>query len=814
MAWQIDEERSNVQFDVEGKRVAIIAPSGGGGSVPYIIKTDDTTQPTDENLYSALKVKNLIEGISPLSEFFVGHYENGVLTSVECLVDLWTNYAISAKGLGSGGGGGGIDVDRMWQELASSGNEQIAVGHLANALGGYQPLIDSSHKLAYSLISGTPTSLPASDVYAWAKASTKPSYTLDEVSDGATRKLAAYVLKAGDTMSGDLNTHHLIPVTTNAYNIGSASKLFQYLYARYIMSNASYALRLGIGAGDYEGAYITIRTNGKVTLGGDFSPTKAVETAAELGLGGPLFLLGTGNNKRIYFDSTHYLELDSNGYLHTNVGFYSDSFITAKGQGSGGGGGGIDVDRMWQELASSGNEQIAIGHLANALGGYQPLIDSGHKLAYSLLSGVPTKLSQFTDDVVSGHYLHVDGKAADSDKLDGYHFGYGNAHESNNNYITARFSRILDLSSLSASNFYPVTVQIGSRSAWECRIHSQSSSSSAAYNQNWIDFELNGRGWYDSPQGLIVRGYGAYDSNEICIGSIGMGADDGLGVIWLRGGLTYYCESNFVLTEHSANYSNGNEVYSVGAGFSGGTNAHVNVWFTPGVQFPVPARQFSSGMLRGGFYFQKEVKADGGFIGNLTGRATEADHADVATNADKVDGYHASDLRRASATMTVPASPSSSASYAGYYTLFTLPDMSLPDNSGVRRLTLICTRQSTGYSLPYSVDITIYSSNYNNLVIKVEGGASPNMADSFRYCGDTRQFQVHHRSGLSYSIGYQLLYNIPSEQDGARGANITPSSGNLVKDTATHTSVTDIPWTGGFYITGNIASSTAVAAKR
>ena len=37
-----------------------------------------------------------------------------------------------------------------------------------------------------------PTTLPASDVSAWAKASTKPGYTLDEVSDGSTRKLSNY----------------------------------------------------------------------------------------------------------------------------------------------------------------------------------------------------------------------------------------------------------------------------------------------------------------------------------------------------------------------------------------------------------------------------------------------------------------------------------------------------------------------------------------------------------------------------------------------------------------------------------------------
>ena len=42
---------------------------------------------------------------------------------------------------------------------------------------------------SYSEISGTPSSLPASDVYSWAKASTKPSYTLSEV--GASMSVSA-----------------------------------------------------------------------------------------------------------------------------------------------------------------------------------------------------------------------------------------------------------------------------------------------------------------------------------------------------------------------------------------------------------------------------------------------------------------------------------------------------------------------------------------------------------------------------------------------------------------------------------------------
>lgn len=42
---------------------------------------------------------------------------------------------------------------------------------------------------------------PASDVYDWAKASTKPTYTLDEVADGSARKLSDYLPLTGGTMS-------------------------------------------------------------------------------------------------------------------------------------------------------------------------------------------------------------------------------------------------------------------------------------------------------------------------------------------------------------------------------------------------------------------------------------------------------------------------------------------------------------------------------------------------------------------------------------------------------------------------------------
>lgn len=98
--------------------------------------------------------------------------------------------------------------------LTAIPSEYITETELSNTLGGYQTKITSSNKLAYSLISGTPTlaavatsgkysdlsgvptSLPASDVYAWAKAATKPTYTASEVGALST---------GGGTLTGNLS---------------------------------------------------------------------------------------------------------------------------------------------------------------------------------------------------------------------------------------------------------------------------------------------------------------------------------------------------------------------------------------------------------------------------------------------------------------------------------------------------------------------------------------------------------------------------------------------------------------------------------
>lgn len=58
--YHIDEENSDVIFEVNGNKVALKIVSspgeGGGGSSIYLIKVGDTTIPTNKNTYSALRI--------------------------------------------------------------------------------------------------------------------------------------------------------------------------------------------------------------------------------------------------------------------------------------------------------------------------------------------------------------------------------------------------------------------------------------------------------------------------------------------------------------------------------------------------------------------------------------------------------------------------------------------------------------------------------------------------------------------------------------------------------------------------------------
>lgn len=177
-----------------------------------------------------------------------------------------------------------------------------------------------------------------------------------------------------------------------------------------------------------------------------------------------------------------------------------------------------------------------------------------------------------------------------------------------NNSIYSRGCRLqsyytVDLSSLSTSNFYPVTFA-GMENTLDCEIMSPNLSGTAAYNQNHIHYRLLARGWSDTPRLFEILNYGVYDQNEITIGCIGYGSSNTYAsVVWLRGGLLYRIWANDVPTLHTTDYdndsANSGSKFTVGTNYYGGSsNVRTTIVFTPQTT------------IKSGAYFANGLKID------------------------------------------------------------------------------------------------------------------------------------------------------------------------------------------------------------
>lgn len=121
-----------------------------------------------------------------------------------------------------------------------------------------------------------------------------------------------------------------------------------------------------------------------LSVGSNFAgTTAALKVTGGLAIGNNLAVLG----KKIYFDNSHYIELDGNGYLHTNVGFYSDSFVASGGIGNAGGGGSSVNVRSYSEIPSIQSEVMTDVPSAYAL-----------KQVYDSVSGLSSSLG----NIISG----------------------------------------------------------------------------------------------------------------------------------------------------------------------------------------------------------------------------------------------------------------------------------------------------------------------------------------------------------------------------------------------------------------------------
>ena len=249
---------------------------------------------------------------------------------------FFSNSFLSARGTDAeSGGGGGLDVTAMWSALAAGTSEQINLSHLPfiptekisgldAASVGYAASAGTADKVGNNLtvkndggVSGVsdkvyngsdavtiniPTSLPASDVYDWAKQPAKPSYTFAEIGSKPTT-LAGYGI-------------------TDGVNAATAS-------GNLTAKVTGHSLAIGVASG-YE-----------------------IPSMTRTALWDKICAL---------------FDIDSNGdvYVTGNRGFYSNAFLSARGsdpEAGQGGTGGLDIDAMWDALATSGSQKIDASHI-------------------------------------------------------------------------------------------------------------------------------------------------------------------------------------------------------------------------------------------------------------------------------------------------------------------------------------------------------------------------------------------------------------------------------------------------------------------
>lgn len=211
----------------------------------------------------------------------------------------------------------------------------------------------------------------------------------------------------------------------------------------------------------------------------------------------------------------------------------------------------------------------------------------------------------------------------------------------------------VDLRSYSTSNFYPYVFDVdrGYHQDVEVYISSSSGIGSAAYNANHIHFFIRNGGWSDNGYTLTILDYHTYQNNEITIGCIGRGSQNGTFAIWLRGGISYsvYHTSTISQTIHTSSYSTGGATYTVGTNMYGGNNTNVTIAFTP----PRNNYNTSQRYFLGGSMFTQSIYPNGNNTYHCGGEsdrwavvfAVQGNFSGNVVAQGEITAYSSSDIR-------------------------------------------------------------------------------------------------------------------------------------------------------------------------
>ena len=190
---------------------------------------DDTV--TDEQIPSAKAVHTAIQNVNvsiPADVYSKTEVDDLLADKADStdIIDAYTKTEVDGLLANKADSSAIIDAYSKTEvdDLLTAKADTTALEHLEGALTGYSTLeyleevkTDLENEIANINI---PTTLPASDVYAWAKASTKPTYTASEVGALASNGTATNASKVSNAL-----TLQIAGTTKNTFN-GSSAQTF------------------------------------------------------------------------------------------------------------------------------------------------------------------------------------------------------------------------------------------------------------------------------------------------------------------------------------------------------------------------------------------------------------------------------------------------------------------------------------------------------------------------------------------------------------------------------------------------------------
>ena len=336
---------------------------------------------------------------------------------------------ISAFGAGSmqGGGGSGMSYERLdnWADYSVDKATAVLSAFLGNDLNERLKKVEGGAltSVDWSIIKNKPTSMPASDVPAWAKAVTKPSYAWNEITGKPNEFNPAMHSHSFASLTDKPNTLQGYGIT-DAKIAGGTITLGTGAITPLTVHQAIYALTLqknGVAIGSFNpksanatlnitvptklsqltddivsGKYLPLNSNAvsatklkdsRLIWGQNFDGTKNID--------GPLTI---GDIKISYDEAAGALALTRVSGSDKKANLYATGGLTAFGAGSaqGGGGSGISYERLdhWSDYTTAKAAAVLSAFLGNDLNERLKKVEGGAltSVDWSIIKNKPTSM--------------------------------------------------------------------------------------------------------------------------------------------------------------------------------------------------------------------------------------------------------------------------------------------------------------------------------------------------------------------------------------------------------------------------------------